>query len=482
MAVDTTHADYDAMKPKWRRLRDAYDGSDAVKLRGNEYLPLLDSHMQPARGADLYAAYKARAVWYNATARTVDGLAGGIFQKTPSIVVPPSVEEDVRDITMTGAPLEQFALTATRETLLMGRYGILVEFPKEGEELRPYWIPYRAEDIFAWRHERRGGRQVVTGVALMEEVDKAVPAGDDALVSGTIPQIKLLLLEGDRYQQRRWQQPEEQGEWIEVGAADDGPVTPFEPLRRGAPLPFIPFIFLGPNGLGPTVQKPGLLDLVDMNYSHYRTMADLEHGRHWTALPTPWVAGAVGGDKAAPLAIGSGAAWELSEGGRAGMLEFTGQGLGALERADESKKSMMAVLGARMLEEQPSSAETFGAVTMRHASEHATLRTVAQSVEQGLTQAMRWHAWWTGTEARPVEVDAAVELNKDFIKIRATPQEVQASLLALQAEAISFKTFYWNLQQGEWGRPGVTADEERDQIIFEGGTANVGDLNDLPVE
>jgi hypothetical protein len=55
----------------------------------------------------------------------------------------------------------------------------------------------------------------------------------------------------------------------------------FFPTRRGERLAFIPFTFLGPVSIKPYVAKPPLLDLVDVNLSHYRTSADLEHGRHW---------------------------------------------------------------------------------------------------------------------------------------------------------------------------------------------------------
>jgi hypothetical protein len=252
--------------------------------------------------------------------------------------------------------------------------------------------------------------------------------------------------------------------WTQSGA-EMAPTTSLIPLRRGAPLSFIPFVFLAPTSVSPRIAKPPLLDLVDVNISHYRTMADLEHGRHFVALPTPYVVGA--SDQTGPLSIGSGAAWLLPQGASAGMLEFTGQGLGALERADQQKRHMMAVLGARLLEEQGTKSnvsETAAAVGMRHAGEQATLKTLAQALETGLTLALQWHTWWLGTEATPEETGALFELNKDFSVLRMPAEELRALVEALQAKAISPETFYYNLEQGGLTRPGVTVEEEVEDI------------------
>src|SRR5206468_661127 len=136
---------------------------------------------------------------------------------------------------------------------------------------------------------------------------------------------------------------------------------------------FIPFTFVGATSLSPNVDKPPLLDLVEVNLSHYRSSADLEHGRHYTALPTPWVSGMRPDSN---LRIGAGVAWVLEDPtAKAGMLEFTGQGLQALEKALESKEKQMAVLGARLLEMQPRLQETAEAVRLRHNGDAATLST-----------------------------------------------------------------------------------------------------------
>lgn len=445
MPVYSSRKDYDSMLSRWTKCRDLYEGADAVKAKGTIYLPAVGSHKEDATK---YAAYKARALFFNGMRRTVLGLGGAVFQKAPTIEVPESVEDQIEDITLTGVSLNLFSLYTTREILITGRYGIFVDMAED----RPYWTGYRAEEIIGWNTERRGGREVLTRVILSECLE--IPDPKDPFTVILVERFRVLSLMENVYTQVLWHKKE--GEWV--------PDDEIIPSRRGQSLDFIPFVFLSADGVSSEIHRPPLEDVADVNISHYHSMADLEWGRHFVALPTPWVSGLTGNDQG-PLTIGSGVAWQLDKDGRAGMLEFTGQGLGALEKADEQKRHMMAALGARLLEDQPAQAETARAVEIRHAGEHATLRTMTQVISQGLTIALKWHMWWIGTEVSPNDIDDAfITLNKDFINVKAPPEEVKTLLLLLQSDSISFETFYEGLQQGEWARPGVTVEEEQDAI------------------
>lgn len=481
MPVFTPHPSYTAMLAKWKRCQDCYEGSDAVKAAGTQYLPMLDSHKGSAEGQRRYEEYKLRALFFNATGRTVDGLAGGIFQRAISVEAPEIVLEDTKDITLSSVSLDLFALRTMRAVISPGRFGILVDMAftpdaKQPVEKRPYWVGYDAADVVGWSVSRAGGDEVLTQVILQETVEE--PHEDDPFESECVPQFRQLSLLDGIYTVTLWRQVDGKGDFI--------PGAPVVPARRGEPLRFIPFVFVNPMSCSATPEKPPLLDLVDVNLSHYRTSADLEHGRHFVALPTPVVFGSIlggGGEGQGPLAIGSGTAWAIEKGGDAKMLEFTGQGLTALEKADSEKRKMMAVLGARLLEEQAGAAETATAVGMRHAGEQATLRTIAQTVEQALSTALQYHAWWQGTEAQPTDVEAEVELNKSVLSVRASSDEVRTALLALQADAISFDTFYARLQAGGWARDGVSAEDELKAIGEQVGGEPMGNADgDAPAD
>jgi hypothetical protein len=176
------------------------------------------------------------------------------------------------------------------------------------------------------------------------------------------------------------------------------------------------------------------------------------------------VGSAVGAANAKPLSIGSGTAWALGKDGAAGMLEFTGKGLGAIRLDMQDMQAMMATLGARLLQEPPRYAETALSVSMRHASDYATLRTIAQVVEGQITYALKIHEWWMGNEEYVVRVDANVELNKVFHDQSITADELRAMLLALQSNSVSYKTFYERLSNTGWMREGIDAEQEMKDI------------------
>ena len=472
MPVDTPSEAYKEAMPKWERCRDAYEGGDAIKAKGDKYLPYLDSHvnanglMKPESGR--YSAYKERALWYNATGRTVDGLAGGIFQKAPKIKAEQEVMDQLEDVTLSGLTAELFALHAAREVLKVGRYGILVDHTKPDPNNRnipnrPYWVRYRTEDILDVRVRVLGGDETLVRVVLRECVPEDDP--NDPFVTKERTQYRVLELIDGQYTQTEWVEKETESgkkEWVR---GETEVIT-----RRGAPLTFIPFVPMGPTSTTHEIEKPPLLDLVDVNISHYRTSADLEHGRHFTALPTPWVSGASTASDSAPLTIGSSSAWMLPTGAVANMLEFTGQGLGALERADEEKRHKMAVLGARLLEQQQSKSnvnESAASANLRHAGEQATLKTLAQSLETGLTMVLRWHAWWVSTEEKPQDTGALFELNKEFSTLRMSPEELRAMTEALQGGAITPEEFYYNLEQGGLAIPGLSFADRQAEIEAE---------------
>jgi hypothetical protein len=457
LPVDTPCAEYTEALPDWKLVRDCFKGRRAIKAAGTEYLPTLGRDMPGSLGQPkTYQLYSVRACFYNAVRRTVQGLVGLIFQDPPVLKdAPPILEQALADVTMRGQTLEVFAQELTREVLTVGRVGVLVSWAADGG-VRPYAATYIAEDVLAWRTAWTAQGQILTRVVLREYEE--MPDPRDPFVMKRSERFRVLELIDGAYTVALWGR-DENGKLRETQA-------PTPPLRRGEPLGFIPFLLLGAAGVSPGVQAPPLLDLADANVGHYRNSADHEYGLHLVALPTPYVAGAVKGGDSGPMLIGPGVLWELTENGEAGMVEFTGQGLAAIREAMDEKKRQMASLGAQLLEEQSGTNETATAVRMRHSGQHATLKTVAQSVEQGLTQLVRWMAFWLFADLaeRPDAVKASVELNKEFFSVRATPEEVKAALLLLQSDAISYDTFYERLQVGGWTREGVTAAQERTEI------------------
>lgn len=470
MPVNVVRKDYLAVLPKWERLRDCFNGRDAILGAGSKYVPDL-----PGTDAIGNRSYRERGNFYNALGRTVAGMNGAIFQSAPEVEMPESEKAILDDITLTNISFESFSTAVGKEIFLTGRYGILVDMPvqvpsadgKLDVDMRPYCVGYKAEDIINWKTERRGGDEVLTMVVLKEDVEINDPA--DPFTCKVTCQYRVVMLRENVCVQQLWRAKEGVSNQYEMF----GPEVVL--MRRGEALTFVPFVFIGALKPAPDLEQPPLIDLADVNLGHWRNSCDHEHGLHLIALPTPYVAG--GKMKDGEMKIGPSVVWELEVNGSAGMLEFTGSGLKSIVDAMEEKKKQMATLGARLLEDAPTTSETAAAVKLRHGGETASLKTVAQSLEQGFTIMLQICVWWDGTDTMPSEAEVEVELNKEYLNIRATPQEIQVGLTALQAGEISFETWYNLLVTGGWAREGITAEQEQTAIKTEKATVPEPDID-----
>src|SRR4051812_27735394 len=123
MPINSRHPLYDAHFPHWQRCRDVYRGEDAVKARGKSYLPKPGGLSEEA-----YDAYKVRALFYEATGRTIDGFVGAISRKDPVIEAPAALDIMLKDATADGMSLNELSKAMCSETILQGRGGILVDY------------------------------------------------------------------------------------------------------------------------------------------------------------------------------------------------------------------------------------------------------------------------------------------------------------------------------------------------------------------
>lgn len=472
MPVNKPCDEYNLALAKWQRIRDCAAGRDTILARGAEYVPNVGG-LTPEENKN----YRARGSFFNAVSRTAHGLNGAIFQKPPKLneVSEADKESLFEDMTLDDVDLEGFARRVGYEVVLVSRYGVLVDMPPvvtstvagtPVEPPQPFCVGYCAEDIVNWDVTKKDGAEVLSFIVLRESV-KAYK--NDPFTLEAITQFRELRMVGDQCVVQLWR-PDEK---------DKNKFVPFEApvvmMRRGEALRFIPFYFIGSRTTSSEIEDPMLADLADVNLAHWRNSVDYEYGMHLTALPTPWVAGLRSAPTPPPnedprnsmlpqIKLGPGTVWELDKDGQAGMLEFQGTGLATIKAAMDDKRKQMAALGARLLEEQPAANETAQAVKLRHSGEAATLVSTAQAIERGLTYIVRTMLWWLGTEAKPEDVKAEVEVTKEFLAIKATPGEVQAMLGALQANKVSFETWYEFLRNGGWTRDGVTAEEETKAI------------------
>lgn len=450
MPIYTPHVQCESALAIWRKCRDVIAGQEAMHepSRAVIYLPKLKGESK-----EDYSRRLARSEFFNATWRTIDGLKGMLFRKDPQVKVSAITEPMLEDVTQSGLTLTDLAKEVAKEALSVGRIGVLVDYPRapDGEMtveqaqalgLRPKMSMYKAESIINWATGWVAGRTMLTRLVLEECHEYCDP--NDRFVTLQEARWRCLeLVPGDdglvvQVSVERKVANNDKGETEEVE-------PPFVPLMDSKPLREIPFVFISADSTQPHIELPPLIDLVNMNISHYQSTSDVEHGAHKTALPQPYVTGIDGGGEKAPtFYMGGGNMWmHPNPEGKFGMLEYAGQGLAAIETRIDKKERQMAVLGARMLEEQKKQAETAEAAGLHRSGEQSSLATVADTIGAGLLRALRWFDTWAGGTG-----DVALSINKKFLPKTMTPQELVAMMQSWQAGLVSDQEAFDALQEG----------------------------------
>ena len=499
MNIDAPHPEYLKNQSKWSRCRDTIEGEDAVKAGTVAYLPRLGE-----QAADEYNAYKTRASFFNATSRTLDSFVGMVFAQDPEVECPSSLAPFLADATLAGESFYDYQKHVLREVVSVGRGGTLVEM--SDEEQRPFAVFYRAEEILNWDTVRVGGRTVLSKVVLKEvcqshevvqhspvDAQGGVAQVDHSSVTGPAKQtqnagepqkelqrirvLKLVLNpdgDGGQYEVETWVKVDER-----TGFQLNDTVVP---TRRKKPLPLIPFVFHGPNNSKPAVDKPPLVDIADVNLSHYRTSADLEHGRHWTGLPTPVITGI----EKQPITFGSHTVITSSNPDtKAFFMEFQGAGLTALDKAIEQKEHQMAVLGARMLDTPKRAAEAADTMRMKQTGEQASLSQVAYSLSESLKQVLVWALfWWSAADTKLEDAAKAVEveLNADFAPASMDAATITALVNACLQGKLSTESLLTAFKRAEIIGGAKTVEDELADIEAEGPPPPQGDPLPLPTK
>lgn len=404
--ITDRHDEYLKRCDQWERCEDAIEGSDAIKGKREKYLPRL-----PSQSDTEYNGMLLRAIWCNFTGHVLDLFTGLIFSKAVEVDGIDADDPLLVDCDMAGRPFEEFAEEIAEEVIGIGRYGVLVDLSgqitdgmsqaeAERSGARACLVGYDADDITNWHEGRHGGRMALDRLVLHEEIDE-------------IDQYRECLLTESGYQVNIWQKIDgKKDEWIIVDT--------LIPLMRGKPLAMIPFFFFDAD-FGEVEPHAGpLLDLVDLNLSHYRTQADLEHAAFFCGIPTPVFAG-FSFDEGSVVKLGSMEGISSSDpSAKWGYLEYSGQGLEPLEKRAAQKEQWIAQLGGGLLESDKAGTETATAVRMRKTGSNATLASIAQAISRKLGAALTLAKEWTYGDAGPVTVSLCTE----YLPATVTPQEI----------------------------------------------------------
>lgn len=421
--IDTQHPIYAALLNQRIKCRDVVSGQDVIKSKNEVYLPRLSGQTN-----DAYKMYKLRALFFSIGAKSLQALVGMASLKEPKVKAPVALTEKYFNFDE-NVTLQENYVKMCHEVLLQNQAGAMVEWPQNGGDA--YIIVHPSEAVINWDYDDNG-KLILVVIRELHYKKNGKYKRDEVI------RHRELYLNNGVYEQTIYD--------------DKILVSTIQPTVKGQPLNFIPFIPFNSKGIGFTDEPPMLLDIANINISHYLTSADLEHGRHFTGLPTPIITGA---SSDTPLHIGSNEFIVLPDkNANAKYLEFTGQGLQSLEKALQEKQAMLASLSARLLDNSSKGSEATEAVKLRYLSETASLTTVVKTIN--VVMNMLYNIIATSMSENPKDV--SIKFDTDFLSAQMTSAEMTTLFNGYISGAIDLDTLIFNMRSGQRLNPDIEDD------------------------
>ena len=447
--------------PDYNLIDDCVSGATAVKAGRTNYLPMPEPHDTSPKNVLRYSNYLGRAVFYNVTQRTAEGMLGEVFKREPIIEAPTQLDGVVTDSDGSGIGLVQLGRDTVFKVIKHGRAGLFVDYPPvegvasraqlQAGNVRPTIGVYGAKAVINWRTKVVGAKTVLTLVVLVENYT----VEDDGFETKVGVQYRELRLDANgRYYVQLWRAPDVTGtDYQRYGVAyypKDG---------RGNFLDAIPFTFIGSKDNEPSIDPPPMLDIANLNIGHFRNSADYEELVFLLGQPTLTITGLTQEwykqilKEEIPFGSRNGLA--LPDGAKAELIQM--QPNTVAKEAMEHKERQMASLGARLIQEKQTQRTAFEA-GLENAAEESILVTIAKNV----SSAMQWALEWCAVFLNVSEAAVKFELNTDFDLARLSLDDLAKVVKLWQSEATSFTEMRDALRKA--GIASQTDDEARAEI------------------
>lgn len=444
----------------WQKCRDAIAGEDTVKLRREKYL------QKPSGMDDAdYQSYLQRAQFFNAAGRTLDGLAGMLGRKPVMYTVPEGMEKYLENVDGKGHSFAQFVNMVCKDVLITGWGSVLVDMPKSGNTLSQldvenkglyaYMVYYKAESCINWDYNIDGRKQKLS-YAILKEPMKVHSVSRYATEVKDYWRVLEIDENGD-YRQTLYNDKIEK-------------IFEINPKSKRGTFKELPFSFMS---VSDYPQEPMMLDLINVNMSHFRKSADYENGLHWTGVPTPYERGWLPetkyddkGNEVAqePMKLGGTQFLYFPPGTeQVGYLEFSGSGLSQLSQAMENDEERMAILGARIIAHEKKGVEAAETAKIHNAAENSVLAEFANNMSYQFEKLLRIYLEWT-TGQEILQENVRVSINTDFDVATMSPAELTALVSLWQSGGIAKTTLFKNLKEGEIIDADRTFEDEQTEI------------------
>jgi len=472
MPVNSPNQEYSDNIDQWQLVRDCDKGAKAIKSRsiggdgsktlrgtkGTAYLPAPNASDTSNENQERYFAYLERANFVNFTGHTKEGMLGMVFRKKTVIEAPADIEYLIENANGGGLSTDQMVKDVAGDVLMLGRYGLLVDYPGAAKgltdaevkalNLRANILPYPAESIISWRTETIGGVTKLSMVVLKEPTEIQDP--EDQFKTKIENYHRVLLLKDGVYVQNLY---DEENNIIvyKTGETDNdgeeiltGDIIPRD--HTGKEWAEIPFAFAGSVNNDETVDKAPLYDIAEINIAHYRNSADYEESSFLVGQPTPVISGLTQGwvdtNMKEGVTLGSRGAILTPEGGSATLLQAAENQMPL--KGMEIKELQMIMVGTRIIQDKGGN-ETAEGAKIRFAGQNSKLGSLITNVENAFLKCYGWAQMFMGGSG-----EILIDVNKEFYDSTLDPQMVIAQIQLLDRGVIAVKDLRDNLRKSNF--------------------------------
>lgn len=424
-------------------------GRDAIIASRKKYITKLDE-----QDDEQFEAMVKMAPIYVLYPKVVDGFSGTVFSKAPimkNIDFNESQEKLNQNCDMLGNSIDKFSERIINTVFEDGFCATMNDYSDVAS--RPFMRLIMPNQFISFRTSSIKGYPVITQFIYSEEVE--FDNVDNEFDVDIKKRYTVLDIKDDKYRVRRYVSVSKNisGKISEAMVQEGNDIYP---KIDGEFFKIIPITIHGVNSNNFSINKSPLQDISDMNISVIQRVIDQVYMLHWTALPTPWVTGV--DEQDSPGTIGPSKSWQISSPeAKVGMLEFSGSSARAHQDFIDNLKDIMASMGAQILKKEGVSRETATSVLVRNAAQTSLISTLVNNVSGQIENALKIFFKW-GTNKKTE--DLIYKLNNDFIKIDMEPNAQIALVKSWLDGAISHKTMFNKMKEGEIIDTKTTFEEE----------------------
>ena len=412
-----------AMMPDWSVMAAVTKGTNYIRDLSETYLP-----QEPREDDDAYQTRVDRSVLSPYTSRLIETAAGAILRKPIHIEGDSYWLELAKDIDGIGSNINEYARRALVSSLTYGHSAILVDYPAAANAMnlaeeramgrRPYFVHIDAPQIWGWRKEPGTNRLLQVrihdydvrplnefGEEQVEEMRVIYPGRYDLYTLGRSTETVSL---------------DETGGY----SLDEIPLVPIYSNRRDV-----------------LISQPPLLDIANLNITHYQRQADLIHALHIAAMPTLVLEG--WDDTTGSATMGVNYAIAMQPGNKAYYVQADATSFDAQMQELQSLEGQMSTLGVTKLFGQKFVAESAEAKRIDQAQSNSVLSIISQELESCLNQAFAFAAQYVGIEPPEIKID------RDFDYYRLIGQDISVLAQLNQMGKISDEMLLEVLRRGE---------------------------------